>query len=286
MSHCLKGQAPKQHGKKYKNTKSIKPGASFSQVINNYSHKTVTTINMANPYFQFKSFTVYHDRSTLKVSTDSCLFGAWLAALISKHPLGIHKALDIGSGTGLLMLMLAQKFEGTIHGIEIDQDSFEQATENIKASPWYDRMKLFHSDVKLFESPHQYDLIFTNPPFYEGDLKADSLQKNLARHDDGLTLSDLLEVVNRNLTQQGKFAVLLPWHRVEAFISLASNYELFVQEKLRIQQTPQHPFFRAAMLLGRNNSGIPHSQTIIIQQSPDKYSERFTELLKDYYLYL
>ena len=116
---------------------------------------------MANPYFQFKQFTVYQDRSTLKVTTDSCLFGAWIAGRMSRRQLAIHKALDIGAGTGLLMLMLAQKFAGTIHGIEIDQDTYEQATENIKASPWNDRLHLFHHDIKLFELPHQYDLIFT-----------------------------------------------------------------------------------------------------------------------------
>lgn len=241
---------------------------------------------MANPYFQFKSFTVYHDRCTLKVSTDSCLFGAWLAEKISVGQMGIQQALDIGAGSGLLMLMLAQQFPGQIHGIEIDQDTYEQATENIKASPWYDRMQLFHSDAKLFELPHRYDLIFSNPPFYEGDLKSGSVQKNLAKHDTGLTLTDLLEVVDRNITVKGKFAVLLPYHRMEELIALAANYELFAEEQLTVQQSPEHPHFRAALLFSHKNSGIPHVENIIIHETPGNYSARFTALLKNYYLYL
>jgi tRNA1Val (adenine37-N6)-methyltransferase len=241
---------------------------------------------MANPYFQFKSFTVYHDRCALKVSTDSCIFGAWLASLVSNHPLGIHKALDIGAGSGLLMLMLAQKFEGNIDGIEIDRDSYEQATENINASPWYNRLQLFNADIKLFQIPQQYDMIFANPPFFEGDLKSVSEQKNLAKHDDGLTLPDLLEVTNRNLTGKGLFAVLLPYHRTGYFEQLAANYDLFVSRKLLVRQTAAHPWFRSALFFTRNNKGISPAEYLTIYASGHSYSGEFQQLLKEYYLYL
>ena len=241
---------------------------------------------MANPYFQFKQFTVYHDRSSLKVSTDSCLFGAWVAARIGSSPLSVSRALDIGTGTGLLMLMLAQQFAGNIDGIEIDHDSFEQATENIQASPWHNRLHLFHHDVKLFALPHQYDLIISNPPFFEHDLKSGTLKNNLAKHDDGLTLNDLLEVVDRNLTAKGLFAVLLPYQRTGYFEELAAGYHLFVSDKLSARQTPNHPWFRSMLLFSRSDKGIAHETELTIRDKGEVYSDAFITLVKDYYLYL
>jgi tRNA1Val (adenine37-N6)-methyltransferase len=240
---------------------------------------------MANPFFQFKYFTVYHDRSSLKVSTDSCLFGAWIADKISGSQLAIGRALDIGAGTGLLMLMLAQRFAGNIDGIEIDQDSYEQATENIRTSSWHDRLHLFHHDIKLFELPHQYDLIISNPPFFEGDLKSTASKSNIAKHDEGLTLNDLLGVVDRNLTAKGKLAVLLPYHRMTYFEELAAGYTLFVSDKLVVRQTANHPYFRCCLLLTRKEE-MPHTESLTIRETGDVYTERFAMLLKEYYLYL
>lgn len=241
---------------------------------------------MPNNYFQFKQFTIYQDRCALKVSTDSCIFGAWIAkkmALSSRH---ISGCLDIGAGSGLLMLMLAQQFQGMIDGIEIDAASCEQATENIAATKWFNRLRLFHNDVKLFAAPHRYDFIISNPPFYEGDLKSSNNRYNFAKHDDGLTLQDLLEVAERNLSDKGSFALLLPFHRAAWFEALAASYELFVHEKLLIRQSLQHPYFRAVLLLDRKNNGHIKNEELIIRRSPDLYSRGFIELLKDYYLHL
>jgi tRNA1Val (adenine37-N6)-methyltransferase len=241
---------------------------------------------MANNYFQFKQFTVYQDRVTLKVSTDSCLFGAWLAEKILGFELQLTRCLDIGAGTGLLMLMLAQRFPGIIDGIEIDHDSCRQAAENTASSPWHDRLFLFREDVKLFALPHRYDFIFSNPPFYEGDLKSNCEKKNMAKHDTGLGFDDLLSVADRNLTATGRFAVLLPWHRTAAFETLAATYGLFASEKLLVRQTTAHPFFRSALLLGRKDTGKVHQEVMSVYEPTGRYSRRFTELLKDYYLYL
>src|SRR5437016_546981 len=139
---------------------------------------------MANSYFQFKQFTVHQERSTLKVSTDSCIFGAWVAEKSRELRFvdpstgsgrTIPAALDIGAGTGLLMLMLAQQWNGAIDGIEIDKSAYEQALENIQASPWGNRLHLFNGDITSFALPGVYDLIISNPPFYEGDLISPSL---------------------------------------------------------------------------------------------------------------
>jgi len=159
---------------------------------------------MANSYFQFKQFTIHQDRSTLKVSTDSCIFGAWVAKTCPECfplpplepalslPKGVGGVLDIGAGTGLLMLMLAQQWSGAIDGIEIDKDTSEQAMENIQASPWGDRLQVSHGDILSATLPAAYDLIISNPPFYEGDLTSPARHKNLAKHDAGLTLEGLL----------------------------------------------------------------------------------------------
>jgi tRNA1Val (adenine37-N6)-methyltransferase len=241
---------------------------------------------MPNNYFQFKEFTIYQEKSTLKVNTDSCVFGAWAAKKILHLEFHVDRCLDIGAGTGLLMLMLAQQFPGAIDGVEIDRDSYEQAMENIKTSSWYDRLHLFHNDIKLFSSLHQYDFIISNPPFFESHLKSAKPKNNFAKHDDGLTLSDLLEVADRNLTARGHLAVLLPYHRSDYFEELAAGYELFVTNKLLMRQSAQHPFFRTALLLNRKNKGLIKKEELTIRQTPVAYSPTFINLLKNYYLYL
>lgn len=239
-----------------------------------------------NNYFQFKQFTIYQDRCALKVTTDACIFGAWVAKKISGLQHHVTGVLDIGAGSGLLMLMLAQQFPGNIEGVEIDAGSYEQATENITASPWYNRLKLFHKDVKLFAVPHRYDLIISNPPFFEGDLKSANSRYNYAKHNDGLSLQDLLQVAERNLSAKGRFAVLLPYHRADWFQELAASCELFVAEKLLIRQSPQHPHFRAALIFTRNNRGQERKEELTIRQSADVYTFSFISLLKEYYLHL
>lgn len=241
---------------------------------------------MPNNYFQFREFTIYQEKSSLKVNTDSCVFGAWSAKKALELGFHIKRCLDIGAGTGLLMLMLAQQFPGIIDGVEIDRDSYEQAMENIKTSSWYDRLHLFHNDIKLFSSLHQYDFIISNPPFFENHLKSPNHKNNFAKHDDGLTLSDLLEVANRNLTARGHLAILLPYHRSDYFEELAAGYELFVCNKLNMRQSTQHPYFRVALILNRKNKGIIRKEELIIRQSALTYSAGFVKLLKDYYLYL
>ncbi len=246
----------------------------------------VIPIKVPNNYFQFKQFTIYQDRCALKVSTDSCVFGAWLAKKVAGFEYHLSGCLDIGAGSGLLMLMLAQQFAGPIDGIEIDQSSYEQATENIAGSSWFNRLRLYHNDIKLFSLPHRYDLILSNPPFFEGDLKSGNPRYNFAKHSDGLSLQDLLQVTDRNLSARGVFAVLLPQHRADWFEALASSYGLFVTDKLCIRQSLQHPYFRTALLLNRQGAGQQKKEELVIRQSPGVYSFAFIALLKHYYLHL
>src|ERR1700742_2843872 len=125
---------------------------------------------MPNPYFQFKQFTVWQDQCAMKVCTDACILGAWFSAKLPSYSM----ALDIGSGTGLLMLMLAQQHKGEIHGIELDLPAFRQLKENKEKSPWNDILKVFPGDIRTFRFPQRFDFIIINPPFFEGDLPAAS----------------------------------------------------------------------------------------------------------------
>lgn len=240
---------------------------------------------MANNYFQFKQFTIQQERAALKVSTDSCLFGAYCSNwLLSKEPQPKH-ILDIGAGTGLLMLMLAQKTNALIDGVEVDEPSFQQAKENIEASVWKNRLQLFHSDVRTFPFQHSYDLIISNPPFYEGDLKSTSVNKNVAKHDEGLKLHELIAIVDQHLSDGGSFAVLLPYHRSAKFIADGEAVGLFLNEEINVKQTTAHSFFRSMLIFGKQKQERV-SKEIAIKNSNGDYTNEFTALLSDYYLYL
>jgi len=238
---------------------------------------------MGNSYFQFKQFTVHQDRSTLKVSTDSCIFGAWVAEK-SRLPANGSRLLDIGAGTGLLMLMLAQQWNGPIDGIEIDKSTYEQALENIRASPWAGRLRLFNADITSFALPPVYDLILSNPPFYEGDLTSPTAHKNLAKHDAGLTLQALLEAVDRCAAPAARLALLLPFHRVDYFKGIAAARGWRTVQQLLVKQTPAHDYFRAALWLEKQYTGATASETLIIHEADRVYSHRMTALLQPYYL--
>jgi tRNA1Val (adenine37-N6)-methyltransferase len=242
---------------------------------------------MSNTYFQFKQFIIHQDQCAMKVCTDACLFGAFFS---EKIPAG-SRVLDIGSGTGLLMLMLAQKHNGTIAGIELAPSSFRQSQQNIARSKWAERLEVFSGDARDPTFPYKYDLIISNPPFFEGDLPAASHLQNLAKHSQELTLSALLETIDANLEGSGSFGVLLPYHRTSYFEELASARHFYLREKLLVRQTPGHDYFRSILHFSRDNTGADQHPVgglheLTIKGSDGSYSREFIELLKDYYLYL
>lgn len=240
---------------------------------------------MSNSYFQFKQFIIHQDQCALKVGTDACLLGAFVANYLSKTPNNVNSILDIGSGSGLLMLMLAQKSNAQIDGIEIDKSSCEQAKENIENSPWKERLNLFNADVNTFSFPHKYDFIITNPPFFEGDLKSVSSKKNIAKHDAGLTLYQLLTIAEANLLPKGNLAILLPTHRANNFLYYASEKGFYPSFQLKIKQTPRHKAFRSIIVLSRMQT-VAVQEELVIKETEMAYSPGFVSLLKDYYLYL
>ena len=155
---------------------------------------------MPNDYFQFKQFTIWQDQTAMKVGTDGVLLGAWSRAAQT------GSILDIGTGTGLLALMMAQRTPArvTIEGIEIAEKAYQQAKENIKNSPWHKRICLYHQSYQDFYSQYQkaFDLIITNPPFFDNSLQGEQTDRNLARHSHSLSIQDLLQEVSRQLKKQ------------------------------------------------------------------------------------
>ena len=219
----------------------------------------------------------------MKVCTDSCLFGAWIADKIEAKIIEPKTVLDIGSGTGLLSLMIAQKYNGTIDAVEIDENAYWQTKENFIDSVWGKRLQAFHSDIKNWNSNVKYDLIIANPPFFENDLKSGNQNKDLAKHHDGLTFKELLQSIKNNLSVDGNFALLLPFHRVSYFKALALENNFYLKEELLVKQTPAHSYFRGILFFGTNPIQLI-SNELIIKDKEGKYSENFYFLLKDYYL--
>jgi len=239
---------------------------------------------MANNYFEFKQFTIQQQNCAMKVCTDACLFGAWVAFKFQITNNKFH-VLDIGTGTGLLSLMLVQKnSSATIDAVEIDRSAAEQARENFKHSPWKERLHVHHQAIQQF-GMNKYDLIISNPPFYENDLKSNNSKRNLALHSSALGLDDLLDVVQKHISAHGKLAVLLPYHRSANFINHALLKDLYLQAEVSVKQTLKHPYFRSMLLFGKDKSNVQHSE-ICIKEKNDDYSDEFKELLKDYYLKL
>ncbi|MES2773714.1 MAG: methyltransferase [Bacteroidota bacterium] len=248
---------------------------------------------MSNPYFRFKQFTIIHDRCAMKVTTDSCLFGAWCA--VGSHQLAVgkeflnmkHAVLDIGTGSGLLSLMYVQQNPTVdIDAVELDEHAAAQATENVGASPWPSSVTVVHQNIKDFEPGYLFDVIISNPPFYEQQLQSNDAKKNSAHHSSQLSLEALFETVNRLLKTDGHFFILLPGYRTDEVIAIAGMFSLFPAKKVMVKQTPQHGYFRTMILFGRQNEAAITEQEIVIETERGKYSDAFITLLKDYYLHL
>ncbi len=247
---------------------------------------------MPNNYFQFKQFTIQQQHCAMKVCTDACLFGAWavesLELKAQSLKLKAQKILDIGTGTGLLSLMLAQKFTDVlIDAVEMDEAAAMQAAANFQASPWKERLKVYNTIIQQFnQSTNQhYNFIICNPPFFDNDLKSIDAQRNLALHSEALSLEELIIAIDNNLKADGNFAVLLPYHRTKYFEELAAAKNFHLAEKMLVKQTPKHGYFRSMLLFGREPFATVEKE-IIIKNESNAYTNEFATLLKDYYLNL
>lgn len=232
--------------------------------------------------FQLKKFSVEQDRCAMKVGTDGVLLGAWTT--IENKPFSI---LDIGTGTGIIALMLAQRSHAEqIDALEIDEDAYEQATDNFENSPWNDRLFCFHAGLDEFveEPEDEYDLIVSNPPFYSEDYKSSNDQRDLARFQDAMPFEDLVEAADLLLSENGIFSVIIPFKEEENFVALANEYELYPIKITRVKGTPTSEIKRSLLAFSRNKT-IPFPiDELIIETARHIYTPEYIELTKDFYL--
>lgn len=217
----------------------------------------------------------------MKVTTDACLFGAWVA----KHLPYSNLVLDIGGGTGLLSLMIAQKHNSKISSVEIENECYQQLKENIQQSPYSEKVKAIHADILDFSTDSAFDAIVSNPPFYEQQLRSDKQNVNQARHDDSLLLEDLFKKSNALLNSNGSFFVLLPFFRKEECLKLANQNGFYPKHICTVKQSPNHLPFRNIYWFEKKNVSCVED-LLIITNTKGSYTASFSELLQDYYLYL
>ena len=235
---------------------------------------------MANGYFQFKQFTVHQQHCAMKVGTDGTLLGAW--ALASESPCRI---LDIGTGTGLIALMMAQRYpQAKVTAIDIDDGAVRQSKENVSASPFVDRINVIKADVLTFEEEEKYDSIVCNPPFFEDSLTCPDPQRTEARHTVSLGYRQLMEVAFRLLKDDGRFSLIIPSDCRERLESEAHLRGFFLSRVCSIQTTPKKAPKRYMIELSKQPVNEVDTTNGILESSPQVRSDWYRELTKEFYI--
>ena len=236
---------------------------------------------MSNPYFQFKQFTIRHDKCAMKVGTDGVLLGAW--ANVAR----CNRILDIGTGTGLIALMLAQRCEADIDAIDIDADAYLQTQENAEASPFTGRIHATHAALADFACacPYKYDLIVSNPPYFADSLKCPNRQRSTARHNDTLPLEELLQDAHKLLAPAGRIALILPYDRKESLSDCIRMENLFLSKQISVTPVAGAEPKRILIELTAEPPAIPlQPSRLAIEVARHQYTEEYILLTKDFYL--
>jgi tRNA1Val (adenine37-N6)-methyltransferase len=235
---------------------------------------------MSSQEFVFKQFKILQDKCAMKVGTDAVLLGSWVNSTDSK------KILDIGTGTGIIALMLAQKSSATIDAIDIDASACMQALQNANNCKWNDRIHIHHISLQQFagSTHHKYDLIVSNPPYFVDSSKALEESRTNARHTDQLPFDDLLNGVLRLLSTDGKFYVILPTKESLVFRDMAEKQHLFLTKLTRVITRTDKPEKRLLMKFEFTQNELKEDSIIIEKESRHCYTDEYTELTKDYYL--
>lgn len=247
--------------------------------------------DMPNTFFRFKQFIINQEQAAMKVSTDACILGAYTAKCYAE---GATNILDIGSGTGLLSVMLAQKSQCPITAVEIDEGAFEQTKINFAQSPWAARLQVFHASIQDFAVQHasnQYNLLICNPPFFVNSLKSVKKEKNLARHTDSLSFRDLIGCANKLSSEQAHFTVLLPIKESELFEKeLVSNgFDFYISERLQIQDNLNKLPHRVILTLEKMPKHTDlikeiKNKSLIVKDLNGNYTSELAGLMREYYL--
>lgn len=235
------------------------------------------TFYMPTGRFDFKQFSVCHDRCAMKVGTDGVLLGAWA-------PGGKH-ILDIGTGSGLVAMMMAQRFPNAgIVALEIDKDACEQAICNISQSPFADKIEVICEDASCYVPQSRYDCIVSNPPFFEESLLNPSQKKAVARHSSSLPFHALFSCVSRSLSEEGLFSAIVPDESVGSFLSKGSLAGFFVVRHCAIRTTPKKPIRRHLLSFCKKPAYGVKIEEALLQSSDGTRSEWYNNLTKDFYI--
>lgn len=231
--------------------------------------------------FKFKNFIINQDRCAMKIGTDGVLLGAWTS--LEKNPSSI---LDIGSGTGVIALMLAQRsLSETVDAIEIDEKAYEQCVENFEASDWADRLFCYHAGLDEFvdEIEEKYDLIVSNPPFYSENVPSGNTSRDIARQSTSLPFDKLLKGVSKLLEEFGTFSTIIPFKEEESFIALGSQNGLFPKRITRVKGSPSSEIKRSLIEFSFEQKEVI-AEELVIEKQRHEYTKEYVNLTKDFYL--
>lgn len=233
----------------------------------------------SRPFF-FKKFGLFHHRSTMKIGTDAILLGRWTE--VSEN----DNVLDIGTGCGLIPLMLAQKGIKSADAVELDNDSYEEAAQNFNNSAWNSQLSAIHDDIKHYAEicKKKYDLVVSNPPFYFGDNIPEKAKKGLARHTNTLSYNDLLSSVKKLMKPDGRFSLVLPAIESKTFLKDAENQGFFLKKELLIVPIEGKEPNRINMQLVVNQVDKVESKTFVLRNTDHSFTKEYKDFLKDYYL--
>ena len=228
--------------------------------------------------FRFKQFAVAQDKCAMKVNTDGVLLGAWAEVRDAKS------ILDIGTGTGVIALLLAQKnLSASIDAIDIDEDAVQQAEENFKQSPWSNRLKTIHNSLQNFSSETKYDLIISNPPYFIDDYKTADKRKNTAKHSTALTFEELMHGINLLLADTGKVFLVIPVFNAQRLQAIAANENLWLTKQTEVMAVGGKPPYLALLQFERVKQDVLYA-SLTIKNAEGNFSDEYVELTRAFYL--
>ncbi|MBD3628242.1 methyltransferase [Cyclobacterium sp.] len=237
---------------------------------------------MANSYFQFKQFRIEQDRCAMKVSTDAVVLGALVSC---SEPAAV---LDIGTGTGVLALMMAQKYPSSqIEAIELEQEAFLQASQNVMQSPFFPRVNVIHDDFKIFSAKQgkRYDLIISNPPYFAGQLQSGQKAIDLARHENGLNFAEIWKGVDKLLAENGSFWLILPYREMSIFTEMGLGYGLYQKNVTSLIDKQGGNGHRKIAAFTRINTASPQQYTLTIRDHSGAFMPEYRQALREFMLH-